>query len=144
MATLQTLTVRPSSVAHLVQMIRQLTARYRIDEKRLAVTGFSMGGGGTWRLVRDYPDMFEVAIPMGGGMPRHWYGQRETPKPFPKDLRTRIFIAHSPEDTSVPIALAEKARQYLTERGISFKFISYPGGHVLYPEFLALINGLYK
>ena len=129
----------------LVQMIRQLTARYRIDEKRLVVTGFSMGGGGTWRLVSDYPDMFETAIPMGGGMPRHWYGKREEkPKPFPKGLRTRIFIIHSPDDKAVPFALAEKAREHLTERGIPFKFISYAGGHVSYPKFLSLINGLYK
>jgi predicted esterase len=132
----------------LIQMIRQATARYRIDKKRLVVAGYSMGGGGTWRVVREYPDMFEAAIPIAGGMPRHWHGPSEKPKvppkDLPKDLRTRIFIAHSPDDKTAPFALAEKARKYLKERGIPFKFISYPGGHKTYPEFPSLINGLYK
>ena len=128
----------------LVQMIRQLTARYRFDEKRLVVAGFSMGAGGTWRVVRDYPDLFEAAIPTAGSMPRHWRGGSEKSKDLPRDLRTRIFIAHSPDDRIVPFELAEKAKQYLTERGIPFKLISYPGGHVTYPGFLTLLNGLYK
>jgi predicted esterase len=58
-------------------------------------------------------------------------------------LRTRLIIVHSPEDTMVPVALADKAKQYLADRGIGFKYITYPGGHMVYPGFVELVNGLY-
>lgn len=35
------------------------------DPKRIYVTGFSMGGGGTWQIIQKYPGYFAAAIPMG-------------------------------------------------------------------------------
>jgi len=39
---------------------------YRIDEDRIAVRGFSMGGAGCWQMAVHYPDLFFAANPGAG------------------------------------------------------------------------------
>ncbi len=39
---------------------------YRVDEDRIAVRGFSMGGAGCWQMAVHYPDMFFAANPRRG------------------------------------------------------------------------------
>ncbi len=40
--------------------------RYRIDDDRIAVRGFSMGGAGAWHFAVHYPDQFFAANPGAG------------------------------------------------------------------------------
>lgn len=44
-----------------------LTTRYRIDPKRVYLTGISMGGYGTWSTAIAYPDRFAAIVPLCGG-----------------------------------------------------------------------------
>ena len=39
---------------------------YRVDEDRVAVRGFSMGGAGCWQMAVHYPDLFFAANPGAG------------------------------------------------------------------------------
>ena len=39
---------------------------YRVDDDRIAVRGFSMGGAGCWQMAVHYPDMFFAANPGAG------------------------------------------------------------------------------
>ena len=41
-------------------------AQYRVDANRIAVAGFSMGGGSTWHLAAHYPGLWAVASPGAG------------------------------------------------------------------------------
>ncbi len=45
-------------------VLKEVMGRYNIDPKRLYVTGPSMGGRGTWDLIRRYPTTFAAAAPM--------------------------------------------------------------------------------
>ena len=40
---------------------------YKIDDKRLYLTGLSMGGFGTWSLAEKYPDRWAAIVPCCGG-----------------------------------------------------------------------------
>ena len=54
----------------LIQLVDHVAATMNIDRDRIYVTGLSMGGFGTWRLVAAYPDRFAAAVPIcGGGEP---------------------------------------------------------------------------
>ena len=44
---------------------------YKIDTKKIVVTGFSMGGRGTWYFGEKYPNRFSAAIPVAG-FPPQW------------------------------------------------------------------------
>lgn len=45
----------------------ELLTSYRIDTKRVYLTGISMGGYGTWQTAVAYPDKFAAIMPMCGG-----------------------------------------------------------------------------
>jgi predicted peptidase len=45
----------------------ELTTKYRIDPKRVYLTGISMGGYGTWQTAVAYPDRFAAILPLCGG-----------------------------------------------------------------------------
>jgi len=46
----------------------ELKAKYRIDPKRVYLTGISIGGYGTWHTAMDYPDTFAAIVPLCGGV----------------------------------------------------------------------------
>lgn len=50
----------------ILEVIRDVSARYPIDEDRIILTGFSMGGQGTYKLAGLYPDLFSTAIALFG------------------------------------------------------------------------------
>jgi poly(3-hydroxybutyrate) depolymerase len=72
-------------------------ATYRIDPKRIVVTGFSMGGAGVWHFAGKYPDRFTAAVPVAGRPPtairrggrRSWRCIRATTRSFQSDPRRR-------------------------------------------------------
>lgn len=44
-----------------------LTSRYRIDKKRVYLTGISMGSYGTWQTAVAHPNTFAAIMPLCGG-----------------------------------------------------------------------------
>jgi len=54
-----------------IQLLDELhdknTRRWNIDPNRVYLTGFSMGGFGTFRTAAAYPDRFAAAVPVAGG-----------------------------------------------------------------------------
>lgn len=53
--------------AVLSALLGEIVSRYRVDPDRIHVTGFSMGGYGTWDLALRTPDQFASLMPICGG-----------------------------------------------------------------------------
>jgi len=53
--------------AMLVSIVQQFSSVFRVDAKKIHVTGFSRGGFVTWRLLCDHADLFASAAPAGAG-----------------------------------------------------------------------------
>lgn len=53
--------------ATLVDIVTQFRDVFRVDPKKIHVTGFSRGGFVTWRLLCDHADLFASAAPGGAG-----------------------------------------------------------------------------
>ena len=51
----------------LAALLDEIEALYRVDPSRIHVTGFSMGGYGTWSLALQCPDRFASLVPICGG-----------------------------------------------------------------------------
>ncbi|TDS07559.1 carboxylesterase family protein [Sphingobacterium paludis] len=45
-----------------------LSEKYRIDSKRMYVTGISMGGYGAYTVAMDFPEIFAAIVPLCGGI----------------------------------------------------------------------------
>lgn len=51
-------------------MIEQAIDDFQVDASRLYVTGYSLGGGGTWNMLSRHPSRFAAAVPIAGVAPR--------------------------------------------------------------------------
>ncbi len=51
----------------LLALLDHVIARFRIDTRRVYLTGLSMGGYGTWSLGLKYPERFAAIAPVCGG-----------------------------------------------------------------------------
>lgn len=102
---------------------------YAIDQKKVLVTGFSMGGRGTWDWADKYPDRFSAAIPISG-----------TPPPFGATWRLPIFAVHSRDDRVQPIGPTERRIAELKMRGVNAQILVLNG--IEHFETYKFVNGL--
>lgn len=49
-----------------VEIAKMAIKKYNIDTSRLYITGISMGGGGVFSVVQNFPNFFHAAIPIAG------------------------------------------------------------------------------
>src|SRR5258705_5560888 len=89
---------------------------YALDQKKVVVTGFSMGGQGTWYWANKYPDRFSAAIPISG-----------TPTPANDAWRLPVFAVHSRDDRVQPIGPTEQRIAELKKRGINAQIVVLEG-----------------
>lgn len=61
-----------STQEELMTFVREVVAKYNIDEKRVYISGQSMGGVGTWALLYNNPDYFAAGIPICGANKLEW------------------------------------------------------------------------
>jgi predicted peptidase len=76
-------------------LLETLRAEFPIDEKRLYVTGQSMGGFGAWQMITEHPDVFAAGVPVCGG---------GTPRLAPKAKNVPVWAFHGNRDGIVPVA----------------------------------------
>ncbi|MCU0395462.1 MAG: alpha/beta hydrolase-fold protein [Chitinophagaceae bacterium] len=103
-----------------MQLVREIQKQYKVKQDQRYVMGLSMGGMGTFELVKRMPNTFAAAIPICGGS--HPANAR-----FMK--QTAFWIFHGDADGVVPVALsrqmAEALQQYYTAADMQLTI--YPG-----------------
>ncbi len=57
--------IRPE-LATAIDILDSLIREFSIDTNRIYVTGFSMGGNGTWEVIMRFPNRFAAGVPMSG------------------------------------------------------------------------------
>ncbi|MFO0747762.1 MAG: prolyl oligopeptidase family serine peptidase [Myxococcota bacterium] len=57
---------RPPGEADVLQVIDEMQAAYRVDPRRMSISGFSLGGSTTFWVAFHHPDMFGGAAPLCG------------------------------------------------------------------------------
>ncbi len=48
-------------------LLAEVAANFSIDQQRIYLTGYSMGGYGSWHVVTNFPHWFAAAAPIAGG-----------------------------------------------------------------------------
>ena len=86
------------SPAQLSLLLDAIEKKYKIDKKRIYVSGLSMGGFGTWMMLATEPERFAAAAPVCGGAKLEW---------APKLVDIPIWTFHGDNDTLVPSKLSE-------------------------------------
>jgi predicted esterase len=86
----------PSS--YVMEVINHVKTYLRIDERRIHVTGLSLGGGGAWVVAQDNPKLFASLSPVCGG----YNSPSKACGIAAENLPTWAF--HGDKDTIVPIS----------------------------------------
>jgi predicted peptidase len=97
-------------------LLDMIMAHYAIDKKRVAVTGYSMGGTGSWHLAEKFPERFSAAIPIASRPPASAAG-----------WRLPVLAIHSQDDQVVPFDPAAARIAELQNIGVKARLIALTG-----------------
>lgn len=104
-----------------LEIIAALQREFAIDERRIYVTGQSMGGGGVWHLMAQRPDLFAAAVPCCGSTNRD---------DAAASLRTPLWNFHGDADDTVPVEVSRARIAARRKAGAHVVATEYAGvGH---------------
>jgi predicted peptidase len=98
-----------------VWLTRSLLATYKIDPKRVVVTGYSLGGQGTWFIAGRHQDLFTAAVPVAGEI----VGGIEWTIP--------VYVIHSEDDANISIGPVRTHTERLKAAGAKAEFKTVSG-----------------
>lgn len=101
-----------------LELLDYIEANYNIDADRTLVTGYSMGGGGTWYFAPRYPERFKAAIVMAG---------RPQADSTSFEWDTPLYVIHSTADQVVPFASTEATVEQLRGQGVAVELVVVDG-----------------
>ena len=115
-------------VRTLSTLLDEIEKVYSVDKKRIYVTGLSMGGEGTWKMIMAQPNRFAAAAPVCGRT-----GSSYLDACVLNNLP--IWIFHGAMDDVVSIDESERMVKALKKCGNDVKFTVYPeGNHNVWTE----------
>jgi predicted peptidase len=101
----------------LTGLVKEMKAQPHTDNERFYVGGLSMGGMGTFEILRRMRGDFAAAIAICGG---------DNPKNVRKYRKTPLWIFHGAKDDVVLPAYSEAVVEGLKKKGADVKFTLYP------------------
>ncbi|MDR3108402.1 MAG: dienelactone hydrolase family protein [Planctomycetaceae bacterium] len=110
------------SPEQLFLLLDDIEKNYKVDKRRVYVTGLSMGGFATWMMLNENVSRITAAVPICGGGDPAWAG---------KMLETPIQVFHGDKDGAVNIDMSRKMIEAIEKLGgKKITFTVYPGvGH---------------
>jgi len=119
----------------LLVLLDDIMLKYRIDPKRVYLSGLSMGGYGTWDLGLSYPERFAAIVPIcgGGEYITVLLSGREKSQALKK---LGIWAFHGGKDPVVPLTESQRMVDALKKIGCDdVKLTVYPeAGHDSWTE----------
>ncbi len=99
------------------QVLDSVESMLRIDRDRVYLTGFSLGGLGTWQTAAAYPGTFAAIAPI--------CGMSDLPD-APRLAGTPIWVFHGAQDVNVPVTESRKMIDALRKEGADARLTVYP------------------
>lgn len=113
----------------------ELMTKYRIDSKRVYLTGISMGGYGTWQTAVAYPDKFAAVVPLCGGC--------DDSTQICQISQVPVWTFHGTADDAIPVSVTERLVKSLSDCNGNVRFTKLANkGHGI--EYLYQKKSLYK
>ncbi|BFT72804.1 dienelactone hydrolase family protein [Paenibacillus sp. P36] len=97
-------------------LVDEMIMNYPVDAERVYLTGFSMGGNGTWDFASRAPELFSAVVPISG-----WFepGQANLLKDIP------IWAFHCVDDDVVRVSGTEDMVRSITKIGGNIRATYY-------------------
>ena len=119
-----------------IAFLDQLEAQEGIDSRRVILGGFSQGAMLALDVALHDPRSLRGLALLSGTIVNEpgWFGRLSSRRGLP------VFIAHSPQDTVLPFALALRLRLALETHGWQVTWRSFEGGHAMPAEVIAALG----
>jgi len=131
--------------ADVLRAISLAKETFRVDAGRVYLTGYSMGGGGTWHVGSRHPELFAAIAPIYGGWDYHQRMEEdelvrltarqryemESWSSFAQAeslLTTPVFVNHGDADSLVDVNFSRYAARMLQRWGYNLRYWEHPGG----------------
>jgi predicted peptidase len=101
-----------------LQLVDELRKQLPIDDRRVYITGLSMGGYGSWDALAKRPELFAAAAIICGGGDTSAVG---------KFKHIPIWTFHGDQDKTVPVERSREMIAALKAAGGSPQYTEYPG-----------------
>ncbi|NIM96390.1 MAG: prolyl oligopeptidase family serine peptidase [Anaerolineales bacterium] len=108
----------PQSEGDVLELLDHIESNYLIDMSKRLVTGYSLGGIGTWHMALEHPDRFSAAIVMAGIPPSNIH-ELQLPMPF--------YVIHSRDDEFMPLNRTVEAVDTLQSRDAPIELMILEG-----------------
>ena len=105
-------------------LVDQVIVRYKIDQSKIFLSGFSQGGRLSFFIGIRNPHMFSTIIPIGGV---YMDSLLDAYLKDAKSLNVEIF--HGTEDDVNSFSMMQKAYKKLRASGLNVSLTTYPLGH---------------
>jgi predicted peptidase len=102
----------PENEQAVLALLDAVAVRYKTDPARVVVTGFSMGGIGTWHYAAKFSSRFSAALPVAG-----------RPAEEGQEWAVPVFAVGSRRDTVVPMAATSQRIELLRQRGVNVRMV---------------------
>jgi predicted peptidase len=121
--------------AQALKALDQTVEEFNGDSKRLYLSGFSMGGYGTWTTAALYQNKFAALVPVAGGIVPPFQIPALLKKTFPPEIvtildspnpynalakrigNTPVWLSHGSDDEAVPVTESRKISEALKKNG---------------------------
>lgn len=116
----------PSVDSLVFEALADLEQEFSIDAHRRYISGYSMGGYGTWHFICARPEMFAAAVPMcGGGDPALAHKITTVP----------VWAFHGAKDINVPVSDSRNMIEAMKEAGGNPRYTEFPdAAHNIWEE----------
>jgi beta-lactamase regulating signal transducer with metallopeptidase domain/poly(3-hydroxybutyrate) depolymerase len=115
--------MRFSTEEFVAAVVRDASARYEIDPRRVFLLGWASGGPAAYAVTLDPDGPVRGSIIAMSVYDRSWL------PPLSGARGRAVFLLH-PEDAPVaPVSVAERAKKELSGAGADVELVTYPGGY---------------
>ena len=111
----------------------EVMEQYQVAPGKVLLSGFSQGGGMTYRCGLRQPNLFAGLAVLSGVLP----DSAQLKERLPEDRSQPIFVAHGAMDSVLPIDRGRAAHEFLESAGYRPHYKEYPMAHEISPEVLA-------
>ncbi len=127
-----------------LECLRHFKKLYSIDEKKIILDGFSMGGYGAWRLSVLNPELFRAVVIRSGAIkpPPDLQGENILDL-YTTKKNLKILMIHGNLDQAVPVEDARRMAARLKDLGEDYRYIEVKeAGHGDYDKFSEIFKWL--
>jgi len=105
----------PTSERAVLALLDYAVRSWPVDRQRIVVTGYSLGGIGTWFFAARHPEIFSAAVPMAG-------------RPvIDAGLRVPIYAIHGRRDEVIDVEPTRRAIDALRAEGVDAQLVIVKG-----------------